>query len=225
MALGAVARATVPPFLPNRDAETHELCCSKYGQHSEAIILFLEKPRGRQMSVWGAVIMSFFGSVFAALSMLWQWNMQGSALFIPFIVFFVVSLLAAYIIRMPGSRNVLSKRTGRVIMWSSIAEGVGLFIASNIIANLHRPELQLPVMTLIVGLHFVPIAFSASYRPFYALAAALIAAAVVGFILDDTTGSRIAGVVAAISLWIAAYLGVERDLRSKRASTPFKAAV
>jgi hypothetical protein len=97
--------------------------------------------------------MSFFGSVFAALSMLWQWNMQGSALFIPFIVFFVVSLLAAYIIRMPGSRNVLSKRTGRVIMWSSIAEGVGLFIASNIIANLHRPELQLPVMTLIVGLH------------------------------------------------------------------------
>lgn len=172
------------------------------------------------MSGWGAVILSFFGGVFAALTMYWQWHVKGIALAIPFIVFAVVSSLAAYIIRVPGYRNALSEQTRRVIMWSSIAEGVGIFIASTIVANLHRPEWQLPVMALAVGLHFLPIAFSASSRPLYALGALLIASAIVGFVVAAPTGGKIAGVVAATSLWIAACLGVAQDLQSKKASLP-----
>lgn len=45
-----------------------------------------------------------------------------------------------------------SERAGRVIIWSSIGEGVGLFVAANIVQNLHRPELLLPAMALVVGL-------------------------------------------------------------------------
>ena len=99
-----------------------------------------------------------------------------------------------------------------------MAEGIGLFIASTIVANLHRPEWQLPVMALIVGLHFQPIAFAASYPPFYMLAGVLIASAIIGVVAAAPTGGEIAGVMAATSLWIAALFGVARDWRSKKAS-------
>lgn len=152
------------------------------------------------MSAWGAVIMSFFGGVFAALTMYWQWHITGIALATPFVVFAIVASLASYVIRLPGQRNVLSKRAEQAIMWSSIAEGVGLFIASTIIANLHRPEWQLPVMAMVVGLHFLPIAFAASYRPFYVLGASLIVSAIIGVFAAAPTGGEIAGVMAATSL-------------------------
>lgn len=170
------------------------------------------------MSVWGAVIMSFFGGVFAALTMYWEWHIEGMALAFPFLIFVIVGLLTAFILRLPGEGHVLSEKAERTIMWSSIAEGVGLFIASTIVANLHRPEWQLPVMALVVGLHFIPIAFAASYRPFYALGAALIVSAVLGFVVAAPTGGQIAGIMAASSLWIAAFLGMARDWRSKRGS-------
>lgn len=172
------------------------------------------------MSGWGAIIMSFFGGVFAALTMYWQWHIEGIALATPFVVPAIVTSLAAYVINLPGQGNVLSKRTGRAIMWSSIAEGVGLFVASTIVADLHRPEWQLPVMALVVGLHFLPIAFAASYRPFYVLGASLIVSAIIGVLAAAPTGGEIAGIMAATSLWIAACLGLTRDWRSKRASAP-----
>ena len=175
------------------------------------------------MSVWGAIIMGFFGSVFASLTMHWQWGFTGMLLVFPFSVFAIIVLLAVCVLRMPGQRNALSAQARRAIIWSSMAEGVGLFIASTVIANLHHPEWQLPVMALIVGLHFLPIAFAASYRPFYMLAGVLIASAIIGVVAAAPTGGKIAGITAATSLWIAALLGVARDWRSKKASALLRA--
>ena len=78
-------------------------------------------------------------------------------------------------------------------MWSSIGEGIGLFLAANIVINLHRPDLLLPAMALVVGLHFLPIAFAAGFRPFYVLGLALIAVASSGFIVGEPTGGSLAG--------------------------------
>lgn len=168
----------------------------------------------------GAIILSFFGSVFVALTMYWQWHMQGMALAIPFILFAILSSLAVYALRLPGSGNVLSQKTQRVILWSSAAEGIGIFIGSNVVINIHRPEWQLPMMALVVGLHFLPIAFSASSRHLYALGAVLIASAAVGFTVPAPAGGTIAGLAAAATLWIAAGLGVARDLRSNHGFRP-----
>ena len=41
----------------------------------------------------------------------------------------------------------------------------GLLLAFNIVINLHRPDLLLPSMALVVGLHFLPIAFAAGFVP------------------------------------------------------------
>jgi hypothetical protein len=38
------------------------------------------------------------------------------------------------------------------------AEGLGIFIGINVVANLGHPELTIPVIALVVGLHFFPLA-------------------------------------------------------------------
>lgn len=176
--------------------------------------------KGERMGGRGAVILSFFGSVFVALTMYWQWHVTGIALALPFIVFAILGSLAIYAIRLPGGGDALSEKTQRVIIWSSMAEGLGIFIGINVVINLHRPEWQLPVMALVVGLHFLPIAFSASSRRLYALAAAMITSAAVGFVVAAPAGGEIAGIAAAATLWIAACLGVASDLRSKQIVRP-----
>ncbi|NIJ06466.1 MFS family permease [Sphingomonas vulcanisoli] len=167
------------------------------------------------MGSWGAIIMGFFGGLFAAMTLYWQWHFAGPILAVPFIVSAVIGLAAVAILRMPGSGVVPSEKAARAIQWSSIAEGIGLFLASNIVINLHRPDLLLPAMALVVGLHFLPIAFAAAFRPFYILGVALILAAVIGSI-SAPNGGTIAGFTAAACLWIAAILAVFRDQRAKR---------
>lgn len=143
--------------------------------------------------------------------------MSGAALAWPFAVFAAVGLAAVRVIRLPGRGVVPSARAGRAILWSSAAEGVGLFLAFNVVLNLHRPDWRLPAMALVVGLHFLPIAFAARFRPYGALGAALVASAAAGFAVGGTAGGRIAGVAAALALWVAALAAVARDRRAKRA--------
>jgi hypothetical protein len=170
------------------------------------------------MGGWGAIIMGFFGSVFAALTLCLQYHVAGAALAIPFVVFAAIGLAAAYVLRSPGAGIAPSERAGRVIMWSSIGEGVGLFVAANLVMNLHRPELLLPAMALVVGLHFLPIAYAAPFRPFYALGGALILAAIAGFILHGPAAGSVAGLTAAVALWTAATLAIRRDWYARRNS-------
>ncbi|WP_232283437.1 hypothetical protein [Sphingomonas sp. PAMC 26617] len=159
--------------------------------------------------------MSFFGAVFASLTLYWQWHLAGAALALPFLGFVLIGLAASYVIRSPGEGIKPSPNEERAIMWSSIGEGVGLFLASNIVINLHRPDLLMPSMALVVGLHFLPIAFAASFRPFYVLGTALILVAIAGFVVGAPTGGEVAGFMAAGALWLAAAIAVRRDWSAK----------
>jgi hypothetical protein len=128
-------------------------------------------------------------------------------------IFTVIALAALYVLRRSGGRNALSDRAKRTLVWSSTGEGVGIFIAINIAINLHRPEWRLPAMALVVGLHFMPIAYGAAFRAFYALGAALIVVALIGFAAPTPLGGYFAGIAAAMCLWTASVLGVLRDWR------------
>lgn len=168
------------------------------------------------MGAWGALIMSFFGAFFVALTMYWQWHVLGAGLALPFAGFALIGLAAAYVIRLPGHSITPSEKAQRAITWSSIAEAIGLFLASNVVVNLHHPELLLPAMALVVGLHFLPIAFAATFPPFYLLGSALILVAIAGFVSRPPTGGEIAGLGAAAGLWVAAIMAVRRDWRARR---------
>ena len=57
------------------------------------------------MGAWGALIMSFFGAVFAALTMFWQWRITGLELALPFVIFAVIGFAATIVIRLLGCRH------------------------------------------------------------------------------------------------------------------------
>ncbi len=167
------------------------------------------------MGAWGALVMSFFGAVFVSLTLYWQWHLAGIVLAVPFLGFALIGLAAGHVIRSPGAGITPTPKEERAIMWSTIGEGIGLFLASNIVINLHRPDLLLPAMALVVGLHFLPIAFVAAFRPFFVLGAALIVAAITGFAVGAPTGGAVAGFMAAGALWLAAGMAVRRDWVAK----------
>lgn len=167
------------------------------------------------MGAWGAIIMSFFGAVFAAMTLGLQLHVSVPVLLLPFIAFALIAFAAHRVIRLPGEGVAPSERAGRVIMWSSIGEGIGLLVASTIVTNLHRPDLLLPAMALIVGLHFLPMAWVIPFRPFAVLGGALLLAAALGFGFAQPLGGAIAGFAAALALAGAALLALRRDLRAK----------
>src|SRR4051812_39525372 len=121
------------------------------------------------MGAWGAIIMSFFGSLFATLTLLFEFGWTGMVLGLPYVIFAAIALAAIIVIRRPGEGIVPSRQAERVIMWSSIGEGVGLFLVANIVINLGHRELLLPAMAVVVGLHFLPIAHATGLRAFYGL--------------------------------------------------------
>jgi hypothetical protein len=170
------------------------------------------------VGAWGALIMSFFGAVFASLTLYWERQISGAALALPFVAFGLIALAAGVVIRRPGDGLKPTPKEERAIMWSSIGEGIGLFLASNIVINLHRPGLLLPSMALVVGLHFLPIAHAARFRPFYVLGAALIGSALVGFVAGAPTGGELAGFMAAGALWLASVMAIGRDRAAKNSA-------
>lgn len=168
------------------------------------------------MGAWGAIIMSFFGALFFALTLTLQFHWKGSRLGLPFLGFTVILLLASRVIRLPGKGISPSKKGERAIMWSTIGEGVGLFIAANVVVNVHHSEMLLSAMALVVGLHFLPIAYAETFHPFYALAITLLLGAAVGFAMPPPVGGMIAGFATGGALWVASLLAIVRDHQAKR---------
>ena len=62
------------------------------------------------MGAWGAVIMSFFGALFAALTLRLQLHSKGVKLALPFLVFLCISIVASRVIRKPGYDSSLTPR-------------------------------------------------------------------------------------------------------------------
>jgi len=114
----------------------------------------------------GLMMMTFF-------TMMWAGLAYGSMTSNGLVVLILFSLIAAVLIinglkffreskRFPKSENEADKaeekRTGK---WFGIiigAEGLLIFVGINIVINLGHADLTIPVIALIVGLHFYPLA-------------------------------------------------------------------
>ncbi len=163
----------------------------------------------------GAIIMSFFGAVFASMALLLQLKGSGLELGLPFVGFACIAIAALLAIRLPGDGFARPEGSGRVMAWSSIGEGVGLFIVVKLLANLGHDELLLPAMALVVGIHFIPIAYWAPFRPLYMLAAAIILGGIVGLSIHQPEGGAIAGFTAAAALAVASIAAIRREIVAK----------
>jgi hypothetical protein len=114
-----------------------------------------------------------------------------------------------------GSRAVavagppgMSARIGRTVgLWSGI-EGVAIFIAIGVALRTKRPGAIAPVVAIIVGMHFLPLAYAMPFPAYYATGTALISIGCIGFWLRQAQTKIFVGLAAAIVLWTTAALVV-----------------
>lgn len=132
-----------------------------------------------------------------------------SALHLPLSVVLAVSLaasLAVAAICLWRVRHVArgagtAPNAGRVVgLWSTI-QGIAIAIAVFLLLRLQQPELIPPVVALIVGLHFIPLARGLRVSLYYWTGAGLIAVAAGSFVLPLKPTLATAGIGAAAVLY------------------------
>jgi len=163
------------------------------------------------MGPWGAIIMSVFAAILGAVGIASKTDGFGWAILLPLAISAVLTWWA--IVRLGSERadeTTADKRVGRIVMWASVGEGVGIFVLANVFANVGLAARLVPGIAAIVGLHFVPMAYAIPFPRFYALAAALLVVAAAGFTVGVGEAALVGGVGAAVGLWAASALALGR---------------
>jgi len=163
------------------------------------------------MNAIGAMIMSFFGAVFAALTLYAAWGWWDARLMLPFVVFIVIGG-AAWVVGRRAPAIPLSPRAAKVLMGSTAGEGIGIPLGITLVNNLGHGDWALPVIALVVGLHFLPIGWAVPQRFYTMLGLGLIALGLAGFLLPQPMGTLVAGFGGALADWGAALWVIRRLL-------------
>ena len=163
------------------------------------------------MGPWGALIMSFFGASFCTWASVLLAGWASPLLAVGPLVFLTLAAVASRKIRR-SSKGAYSPspEAARIMSLSSAAEGVAIPIVALTLANTGHADATLPGIALVVGLHFLPMAWAIPFRPFYVLAAVLVIAACAGFLVGQPNGSILVGYIAALTLWTASILAIAR---------------
>ena len=165
-------------------------------------------------SVAGAAILTFFGSAWCIVALaLWPahpvWSIPGSAA--------TVVLLALCVMRLRGSRNILSiddpvaaakgKRAGMLFGIIFGLEGGLIWLCATLLAHVGL-SIWIPIaVAVIVGLHFIPLA-RVFEVPLYYWTGVLSVLGMLGCSLIRDAGTRLlcAGLIMAVVLWMTALL-------------------
>ena len=105
-----------------------------------------------------------------------------------YVVGIAISVLLVAVDRWRGGRSAPSevrKRRGRIIGVASAVEGVTIFAAAAVLANLGRRDLIAPAVVIVVGLHFVPLARWIPAPIYYLTAALLVMVGTAGAAIPD----------------------------------------
>lgn len=156
------------------------------------------------MSSAGAIIMSVFAAVW------WMAGVRASgyaaplAYGVPLVVTGLIVIISLSLRDNSGQASAEERaRRGRLVGIASGVEGLAILLAVNVLANLGRSDYAAPVIAIIVGLHFMPLAQRLPARLYYATAALLIALGVCGFIIPRPEQRLlIVSVGAACVLWL-----------------------
>lgn len=162
------------------------------------------------MGPWGAIIMSFFGAVFFAMAVVPTAGWRTPLLVVPCLAFALLTAAAVRVLRSGAAVVTPDARAERVITWATVGEGIAIPVLVTVLDNTGHHAWRLSGIALIVGLHFLPMAYAIPFAPFYALGAALVAAAAVGTMLPAPLGGIVAGLSASAALWTASAFAVRR---------------
>ena len=113
-------------------------------------------------------------------------------------------------------------RRGRLVGIASGIEGLAIFVAVNVLARFGRSEYAVPVIAIIVGLHFLPLARRLPAPFYYVTAALLIVLGICGFaIRRPEQRLLIVSIGAACVLWFTCVvvLGLRQKLSDRLRGT------
>ncbi|QJD97324.1 hypothetical protein HH214_16340 [Mucilaginibacter robiniae] len=113
------------------------------------------------------------------------------------------------------------KRREKLFMMICTGEGIGVFLAVNIVANLHHPELQVPAIALAVGLHFFPLAkvFKRKMDIYIGIWSTLVALLAIMLTLNHTISQMPMLVFTGVGLALStSFYGIYMILKARRAS-------
>ncbi|QDZ06197.1 hypothetical protein FPZ24_00845 [Sphingomonas panacisoli] len=99
---------------------------------------------------------------------------------------------------------------GRVVGIATGIEGVAIFVAANVLINLHLPTLVMPAIAIIVGLHFIPLARWIPVALYYRTGGALIAVGAATSFFPPEQRASATGAGAAVVLWASCILLVRQ---------------
>ena len=167
------------------------------------------------MGAVGAIVMGFFGAVFATMSLVLELHLRGALLVLPFLAFAAIAAFAVLILRLPGQGLSRSKHAGRVIMRSTIGEGIGLVVVANLVVNFGNQDMLIPAVAMVVGFHFLPMGWGIPFHSFYVIGFALILTALFGLLVVQPVGAELTGFAAAAVLMVASIVAIRRDRRMR----------
>jgi hypothetical protein len=151
----------------------------------------------------GTVIVSSFAAVWFAWGLVGagaSWGLAPIGLAVS-----AATMLAAFLRRAgePVRSEAEEKLTGKVIGLASAFEGVMIPVSCVTLGVLGRPDLVLTAIAVIVGLHFLPMAYFLRKPGYYASATGLMAIGIFGAVAipDAALRAGVIGVTAAVVLW------------------------
>lgn len=108
--------------------------------------------------------------------------------------------------RAAGEPAAQGGHVGRLVgIWSAV-EGVAIFVAVTICQNIGARDAVVPVIAIIVGLHFLPLARGIPVPLYYATGAALIVLGLGALLLPGNERMGVVGLSAAAILWLSCTL-------------------
>lgn len=153
---------------------------------------------------FGYYILNVFASLWAIGGMaaagepLWTW-------IAPPLISVAIILSGTRIIgRLPRRYPAEGKRIGRLIGICSGIEGIAITIANIVLSDLHAAPIILPVITIIVGLHFFPLAWSIPVKAYYTTGAVITLIGAAAVIMPSPTMRLVVAFGTASAPWVTA---------------------
>jgi hypothetical protein len=137
----------------------------------------------------------------------------------------IMILICAVALRTWGANDAellgRGQNPGRVVGIASAIEGAAILAAVLVMVKFHRQDLSAPVIAILIGLHFVPIARGLHAKIYYLPFGVLITLGALGFALPDhRQRASVVYVGTACALWLTAAAVLRKSVRFKAGGAP-----
>lgn len=168
------------------------------------------------MTPESAIIFSVFGGLWVVFAILSQQLPKPILCLVPI---GIAGLLIARCIFVARTRTPLAsaekRRRYTIAMYASAFEGLAFFVGANILDHMAVADQYLPLLAVVVGLHFLPFARYIPDWRYYPMSLALLAIGAAGvFVPSPDVRAWFVGLSSALVLWTASFITVRMRHRS-----------